>query len=171
MGEGASEVKLAQPDKVHVTANVAALLEDSPNEAVRKLPYDQKPYWDLERARIGNSRTVPLELIVNGVAVAKTEIVADGKQRPVSFDTNIGQSSWVALRILPSSHTNPIFVIVNSKPIRASRQSAEWCLKAVDQCWTQKSRQIRESERIQAEQAYELARRAYRERLAESPAR
>ena len=28
--------------------------------------YDQKPYWELERARIGSSRNVPVELIVNG---------------------------------------------------------------------------------------------------------
>ena len=168
MGEGASEVKLAQAGKVHVTANVAALLQETPDEAVRQRSYEQKPYWDLERARIGNSRTVPLELIVNGVAVAKTDIVADGTQRAVAFDTNIDRSSWVALRILPSSHTNPVFVMVDNKPIRASRKSAEWCLKAVDQCWKQKSPQIRDSERIEAEQVYELARRAYRERLAET---
>ncbi len=171
MGEGASEVKLAHGGKVHVTANVAALLEETPDEAVRRRSYEQKPYWDLERARIGNSRTVPLELIVNGVAVAKTEIVADGTQRAIAFDTNIDQSSWVALRILPSSHTNPVFVMVDNKPIRASRKSAEWCLKAVDQCWKQKSPQIRASERIEAEQVYELARRAYRARLADTAER
>src|SRR5438045_2973789 len=110
MGDGASELKLAAGGKVHVTANVAALLEETPDESVRGKRYDEKPYWDLERARIGNSRTVPLELVVNGVAVARTEIAADGKTRPVSFDTNIDRSSWVALRILPPSHTNPNFV-------------------------------------------------------------
>ena len=132
MGEGASELKLAAPGKVHVTANVAALLEDTPDESVRGKPYDEKPYWDLERARIGNSRNVPLELVVNGLPVARTEMVADGKTRPVSFDATIDKSSWVALRILPSSHTNPIFVFVGGKPVRASRQSADWCLRAVE---------------------------------------
>ncbi|MGI8745758.1 MAG: CehA/McbA family metallohydrolase [Bryobacteraceae bacterium] len=170
MGEGASELKLQQSGKVHVTASVAALLEETPDQTVRGKPYDEKPYWDLERARIGNSRTVPLELIVNGLPVARTEILADGSLRSVSFDTNIDKSSWVALRILPSSHTNPVFVIVGDKPIRASRKSAEWCLRAVDQCWSQKSPQIRPAERVEAEQVYELARRAYRERLSETPA-
>ena len=27
---------------------------------------DQKPFWELERSRIGSSRRVPVELIVNG---------------------------------------------------------------------------------------------------------
>ena len=61
-----------------MTANVAALLDETPDESIRKLPYDQKPYWDLERARIGNSRKVPLELVVNGEPVARQEIEADG---------------------------------------------------------------------------------------------
>ncbi len=50
-GRRSSELKLDAPGTVHVTANVAALLEETPNEAIRKLPYDQKPYWDLERSR------------------------------------------------------------------------------------------------------------------------
>ena len=69
----------------------------------------------------------------------------------MTFDYRIDRSSWVALRVLPSSHTNPIFVTVGDKPIRASRKSAEWCLKAVDQCWTQKSPHIRLEERGEAE--------------------
>jgi hypothetical protein len=50
------------------------------------------------------------------------------------FDVAIEKSSWVAVRILPSAHTNPIFVLVGGKPVRASRRSAEWCLAAVSQC-------------------------------------
>lgn len=167
---GTSDVKLGAPAALHVTANVAALLEETPDEHIRKLPYDEKPYWDVERARIGNTRKVPLELVVNGEPVAKQEVEADGVQRPVKFDYKIEHSSWVALRILPSSHTNPIFVMVGDKPIRASRQSAEWCLKAVDQCWTQKSPHIRLEERGEAERTYESARSAYRERLRETAA-
>ena len=91
-----------------------------PNEAIRKTPYDQKPYWELERARIGNSRKVPLELVVNGLPVAKQEIEADGKMRPVSFDARVERSSWVALRILPSSHTNPVFVLAQGQGVRAA---------------------------------------------------
>ena len=168
MGAGASELALAAPASVRVTANVAALLDEKPDEVIRNRRYDQKPYWDLERARIGSTRNVPVELIVNGEAVARKEIAADGVLRPIAFDTKIERSSWVALRILPSSHTNPIFVMVDGKPIRASRKSAEWCLKAVDQCWSQKGPQIRLEERGEAQRAYEFARQAYRQRLAES---
>ncbi len=78
------------------------------------------------------------------------------------------KSSWLAVRILPSSHTNPVFVSVGGKPIRASRESARWCLAAVDQCWSQKRPQIRESEREEARQAYEHARTVYRRLLEES---
>jgi hypothetical protein len=168
MGEGASEVNLASPGPVKITASVAALLDETPNEAIRKLRVDQKPFWDVERARIGNTRTVPLELIVNGESVARQEIAADGRQRTISFDYNVPRSSWIALRILPSSHTNPIFVLTGGKPIRASRKSAEWCLKAVDQCWSQKESKIRLEEKGGAAQAYEFARQAYRQRLTES---
>jgi hypothetical protein len=168
MGEGSSELNLAKPGPVKITANVAALLDETPNEAVRRLRTDQKPYWDLERARIGNSRTVPVELIVNGQAVARKAIDADGRLRPVTFEYNVPQSSWIAIRILPSSHTNPIFVLTEGKPIRASKKSAEWCLKAVDQCWSQKETKIRLNEKGEAAQAYEFARQAYRKRLAES---
>jgi hypothetical protein len=166
MGESGSELRLDAPGTVKVTANVAALLDDKPDDAIRKLPYDQKPYWELERARIGNSRRVPLELVVNGVPVAKQEIEADGKTRPVSFNARIDRSAWVALRILPSSHTNPVFVLVGGKPIRSSKD-AEWCLRAVDQCWSQKEPRIRLEERGEAKRVYDLARQAYRSRMSD----
>ncbi len=168
MGAGASELRLASSAPVRITARVAAFLDETPDERIRGLRYDQKPYWELERARISNSRRVPLELVVNGQPVARQEIEADGTLRPMSFDYKLGRSSWVALRILPSSHTNPIFVLVDGKPIRASRKSVEWCLRAVDQCWKQKSPRIRPADRADAERAYESARQAYRQRLAES---
>jgi hypothetical protein len=167
MGGGA-DVKIAAPGTVKVTAQVAALLEQTPDESIRKLRYDQKPYWDLERTRIGSSRRVPLELIVNGQPVARQEIVADGQLKPVSFDARIDQSSWVALRILPSSHTNPVWVMVGDKPVRASRKSAEWCLKAVDTCLRAKLPRIRIEEQGEAQRVYDLARQAYKQRLAES---
>ncbi len=53
-------------------------------------------------------------------------------------------------------------------PIRASKKSAEWCLKSVDQCWSQKQNAIRPDERPAAKQAYDAARDAYRSILAEA---
>jgi hypothetical protein len=147
---------------------VAAMLGESPDNAVRNLPVTAKPYWHVERARVGTTRRVPVELIVNGEVAARQEIDADGRLRPIKFRQRVDRSSWIALRILPSSHTNPVWTLVGGKPVRASRRSAEWCLKAVDQCWRQKVGLIRPSELAQAAQAYEYARQAYRQRLAES---
>jgi hypothetical protein len=109
---------------------------------------------------------VPVEVLVNGVSVQKQTITADGTSRDLSFEVPIEKSCWVALRIRASSHTNPIFVIVNDKPIREKR-SLEWCLKSVDQCWSQKEALIDPKENDDAVAAYEHARKVYRERLAE----
>ncbi|HEV2392928.1 MAG TPA: CehA/McbA family metallohydrolase [Verrucomicrobiae bacterium] len=136
MGEKGSQFDLQTPAIVNVTARVAALLDPQPNPDLQKRPYNEKPYWDIERARIGNTREAPLELVVNGYPVARQNLVADGTLRDVQFQTRIERSSWVALRILPSSHTNPIFVLVGGRPIRASRRSAQWCLDGVDRCWS-----------------------------------
>ena len=63
---------------LRVSAKVAAYLEEQPREDIRRRGLDQKPYWHVERARVGESRQVLVELIVNGRAVAKTLVVADG---------------------------------------------------------------------------------------------
>ena len=119
---------------------------------------DEQPYWDLERARIEDSREVPVEIVVNGSPVASQRLLADGTVKTLTFDVAIDRSSWIAARILPSSHTNPVFALVGGKPVRASRRSAEWCLNAVNQCWTQKAPRIRASELEDARKAYEHAR-------------
>ncbi|MFL6351093.1 MAG: CehA/McbA family metallohydrolase [Bryobacteraceae bacterium] len=138
-----------------------------PDNRLNKRAYDERPYWHVERARIGNTRDVPLELVVNGRAVARQNMVADGNVREFDFDTPIKQSSWVAVRILPSSHSNPVFVIVGGKPIRASRASAQWCLAAVNQCWTQKAPKISKAELPDAQKAYEHARDVYGKLISE----
>jgi hypothetical protein len=170
-GESGGELKLAKAGTVKVTAQVAAHLDSSPSaeaRAIRSRPLDEKPYWELERARIGDSRKIPVEVIVNGRPVARTEVTADGNIEGVSFDVPIQKSSWVALRVFPSSHTNPVFVVVDGKPIRASKKSAEWCVKSVDQCWSQKEKAIRASDKGAARKAYDVARDAYKRILSES---
>jgi hypothetical protein len=168
VGEHGSELNLAQPATIKVRAKVAARLNEQPNPALQKRSYTEQPYWDVERARVGDTREVPVEVIVNGYPVAKQNIVADGKMQEMSFDVKIDRSSWVALRILPSSHTNPIWVRVADKPFSPSRRSAEWCLKGVDQCWAQKKRFIKASERADAEAAYDHGRKAYQRLLDEA---
>jgi hypothetical protein len=168
LGTGDDEVRMEQPRHVKVTVRAAANLDERPNPEIRARRYDATPYWDLERARIGDSRDVPVEIVVNGVPVASQRLLADGTTRTLTFDVAIDRSSWIAARILPSSHTNPIFAIVGGKPIRASRRSAEWCLAAVNQCWSQKEPKIRPDELEAAKAAYDHARQVYRQRIAES---
>ena len=129
---------------------------------------DEKPYWHVERARIEDTKTVPVELIVNGQVVA-TKIDRRRRQiRDLEFDYTPERSSWVALRIFPSSHTNPVFVEVDGQPIRASRKSAQWCLDAVDVCWKAKVKNIRAAEQPAAAEAFAKARQAYAKILSES---
>jgi hypothetical protein len=170
VGTSDSEIRLAPGGLAKVTVKVAAFLDPAPNEAIRALRLDERPYWSLERARIGGSREVPVELVVNGQVAARKTVVADGTVRDVSFEVPIQESSWLAVRIPTSSHTNPIFAMVGDRPIRASRRSAEWCLAAVNQCWTQKAPKIAAGELADAEKAYDHAREVYRQRIAESPA-
>lgn len=165
VGLKGSEVRLDKPGAVQVKALVAALLEPKSTEEterIRKSPLTVKPYWDLERARIDQTRKVPVEVVVNGKPVASQEVLADGTLQEVTFNIPLEVSSWVCLRIFPSSHTNPVFVLVADKPIRASRRSADWCLQALENCWKQKSPLIRKKELAEAEKAYEHARAAYR---------
>jgi hypothetical protein len=169
VGTKNSEVNLAAPATVKVSLNAAAYLPEQPNDAIRKLAYDEKPYWDIERARIGDTREVPVEIVVNGKAVARKNLVADGKVRRLDFDVPIGESSWIAARILPAAHTNPIFALVGGKPIRASRRSAEWCLNAVNQCWTQKAPRTSIADLGEARKAYDHAREVYTQLIRESP--
>jgi hypothetical protein len=164
------EVRLDKPGTVTVTATVAARPEPKPTaetEKVRKTRLDQKPYWDVERAWVGATRNVPVEVVVNGVAVERKEVPADGTEHAVTFAVPIKQSSWVCLRIFPTSHTNPVFVVVDGEPVRASKRSAQWCLRALDRCWERKTPQIREKERAEARQTYDKAREQYEKIRAE----
>lgn len=157
-----NEVKLSSPKTLHATVRAAAFLDEIPDMAMQTRPYDQKPYWSVERARVGKSREVDVELVVNGIATARKRLLADGVVRNIEFDQPIEKSSWVAIRIPYAAHTNPIFVIVDGKPIRASKASAEWALTAVHQCWTQKAPRISDKERAEARSAYDTAEATYR---------
>jgi hypothetical protein len=194
VGTASSEVKLKDKGIVHISVKVAAHLDPSPlsvdtipsdrghrfwmnslengkvlsaGENIHDRAVDQTPYWHIERARIGSTREVPVELVMNGKAVAQKNILADGSVQAVAFDQLVERSSWLAVRILGSSHTNPIFVLVDGKPIRASRESARWCLAGVNQCWTQKASKISKAELPEAKAAYDHARDVYTRLIAE----
>ena len=164
--DSVSQLKLDKARTVNVTFDAAALLEETPTElteTIRNRRLDEKPYWHVERCRLGTTRNVPVEIIVNGQVVATQELVADGHVESMSIPVEITQSSWVAVRILASVHTNPVFVEVGDKPIRASRRSAEWCEQAVGVCWESKQNNIRKEERDEAKAAYDAAMEIYKE--------
>jgi hypothetical protein len=167
IGTHGSEAPLSSPGVAHATVRVAALLDSTPHPEIQSLPYDKEPYWTIERARISDSREVPVEFIVNGAVAARKQVIADGAVHDISFDVPISRSSWVAVRILPAAHTNPIFVTVAGEPIRASRASAEWCRNAVHQCWTQKSPRIAVDQLGAARTAYDHAEEVYKKLEAE----
>ncbi len=109
-----------------------------------------------------------VEVIVNGRAVASREVPADGRQHALEFAVPVERSSWIAIRQFPELHTNPVYAIVAGKPIRPSRASAQWALACIDQLWRVRARRIAESERAEAEKAYEEARAYYRRVAAEA---
>ena len=165
------DLELQEAQNVHVEAVVCARLQPEITEETKQIqnasPYD-RPYWHIERARLGSSNKIPVEVILNGESVARIEVAADGKPHPVTFDVAVKHSSWLALRILPSAHTNPIYVTVGSRPIRSSQRSAEWCRKAVDVCWEQKAQRIRTRELADAKMAFDHARETYDRIIRES---
>ena len=170
VGTRNSQLTYSQKQTLTISAKVAAYLseqQDEVGEAIADRDPTKQPYWHIERTRIGKSRKVAVELIVNGFPVDTTEITADGKLTDVRFTYSLSQSGWVALRIYPGAHTNPIFVEIGGKPIR-EQKSIEWCLKAVDQCWNQKAKHIAEAEKAEAKKAYEQAKETYQKLLAEA---
>ncbi len=163
-----SKLAINKGDSLKIKVKACGYLGAKPRDDIRRRPLNEQPYWHLERSRLGDSRRVPVELIVNGFAVERREIEADGTIEEIEFDYVPKQSSWIAVRIFAGAHTNPIFVTVDGKPIRSSKKSAQWCLDAVDVCWKSKEPQIRDSEKEAAQSAYDVARDAYRQILTEA---
>ena len=100
----------------------------------------------------GGTREV--DLVVNGEVVARKTVPADGQVHALEFTVPIEQSSWVAVRQFPQLHSNPVNVMVADKPIRASRDSARWCIEMTELLWKNRERNIAESERPAAKEAF-----------------
>jgi hypothetical protein len=74
----------------------------------------------------------------------------------------------VALRSFPQLHTNPVNVIVGGKPIRASADSAKWCIGVIEQLWRVREKDIAVREREEAKKTFDKAIEMYRAILAEA---
>jgi hypothetical protein len=173
------ELPLAAPGKVTVAASMA-FSPETPREPAygSVIPVGGLRYVGdtvLKREPLGpdpmyERRLRLVEVVVNGRVAARREVPADGREHRVEFSIQMDGSSWVALRQFPQLHTNPVYVLVGGKPIRASRDSAQWALACVDQLWRARSRRIADGERAEAERAYEQARAYYRRVISESSA-
>ena len=158
---GSGVLPFAKPGRVSVSVRVAALLNATPidpQDEPQAVGYEQ---WHIERARIGNTRTVPLEVVVNGQVVERHSILADGTLRSIRTHIDLSESSWIALRILPSAHTAPVVVTVEGRSVRASKRSAQWCLDCIELLWSKHAGRIRESEHDAAATAWSHARAMY----------
>ena len=166
-----SELQLSAGELLSVTATVAAWMPEAPTAIesfIAGSDEQRQPAWDIARARIPGTRDVAVELVVNGLAVASKPITANGDWTTLKFEVPIERSSWLAIRIFPSSHSNPLFVRVDGKPIRASAASSNWLARAVEYLWHSKSDQIRPGERSSAEAAYTRAAEQHRLRAGQA---
>jgi hypothetical protein len=160
---GFGEVQLAAPGKARILATVAFAPEMPRTVAqgtIADQPVETGDTVELHRDRDenwvqGGERKV--ELIVNGQVAGSKVVACDGELHELEFDVEITQSSWVALRQFPQLHTNPVNVIVNGKPIRASRQSAQWCIEMTKLLWENRQRSIAVQERPAAATAFDNA--------------
>lgn len=142
------ELKLETAGNVTVKAKVAFASE--------------QPLGTADGAPKPTGPTRKVEIIVNGKAVASKDVPADNKPHDLEFTIPIRQSSWVALRYFPSLHTNPVNVLVGGKPIRASKESMQWCIDVIEQLWRARGQGIKEDERKEAEQTFQKAIEIYR---------
>jgi hypothetical protein len=98
-----------------------------------------------------------VEVIVNGLPVATRKVAADGRLHKIEVEVPIEQSSWIAVRQFPQLHSNPVNVIVDQQPIRASRASAQWCVEMTELLWKNREGKIVEDERAEAKAAFDHA--------------
>jgi hypothetical protein len=159
VGTNNSELKMQGKQTLNIDVDVAAYLPPITDSNSVK-PESNRIFWSILSSRIGKTQNVPVELIVNGRSVDTAVIVADGSIKKVKFKYQADRSCWVAVRILGAAHTNPFFVSIDGKDI-SEPKSAEWCMKAVDQCWKMKEPNIKVEEKAAAKQAYDKARKFY----------
>jgi hypothetical protein len=150
---GFGDVKLDAAGKVQIKAKVAF----AKDVALGTAPGAVAP--------TANTRKV--ELVVNGKVVASKEVPADDKEHDIAFEVQIDRSAWVALRHFPQMHTNPVNVLVGGKPIRASTESAKWCIGTIEQLWKVRGPGIKADERAEAEKTFKQAIEIYKKILAE----
>lgn len=151
---GTDEISLGKPGSVSVSAKVT-FAGDSPLGTAVGATMPE-----------GKNRLV--EFVMNGKVIKAMEIPADGKIHDISFNHEVNQSSWIALRSYPQMHTNPVNIKVGGKPIRVSKDSAKWCIGVIEQLWRVRKNAIAENERDEAEKTFLKAIEVYKKIASEN---
>lgn len=167
---GYGDVSLKAPGKVTVVAEVAfapttpltvaqglVLPETGRRTLGDTVQWNQTP---TDEVATGGERLV--EIVVNGEAVVAERVTADGNSHRLTFEIDVRESSWIALRQFPQLHTNPVNVLIGGRPVRASADSARWCAETIRVLWNNRERNIAPAERAAARQAYDEAIEIYR---------
>lgn len=162
-GDGDSTIHLKSPSTIQVDVKAIAHLKANHDHFTNfhlrpNSPFSPTP-WSVTNAVEGEQ--VKVEIVVNGQPVDSKTININEPLVDLNFDIDIDQSSWVAARIFPSAHTNPVWVTVGDKPVRASKRSVEWLIKGVEKCWESKKPTYDEDEMQDAIAAYDHARVTY----------
>ena len=162
---GYGQVELASAGNVRVGAEVA-FAPETPKavahgtlqaDAGRELTGDTVLlHAPRSEQRVGGGMR-KVEVIVNGRVVSTHRIPADGQVHSIDAEIPIDESSWVAIRQFPQLHSNPVNVQIAGKPIRASSDSARWCVEMTKLLWQNRERNISESERPDAKAAFDHA--------------
>jgi hypothetical protein len=172
------EVKLAQPETVRIKTK-AAFSSQTPLEVAYGMPAIggkrligdtvdfHEPLLSAASTPL-DSRLRSVDLVVNGQAVESKIVPADDQVHELEFSVRIDRSSWIAVRHFPQMHTNPVNVIIGDKPIRASRQSALWCIGAIEQLWRARNEKIAPREREEARKTFWAAIDQYRQIASEA---
>ena len=96
LGSGDPSLELEEAGEVAVRVKASAMLPRHPDPRFAGLRSDEKPYWDVERARIPGTRDVSVELVVNGRVAASKPLRADGQVQEMEFSADLRRSSWIA---------------------------------------------------------------------------
>jgi hypothetical protein len=174
---GAGDVRMDGAGSVKVTARVAFAAKtplavaygNITPPAGRRMLGDTVELHGPRHEQMVRGGTRVVEIVVNGNRVASREVEADDQVHDLVFEVPISHSSWIALRHFPQLHTNPVNVLVADKPIRASRDSARWCLDVIDRLWKNRQGRIAAAEREAARDAYDRATAKYEQIERECP--
>ena len=127
----------------------------------RELTVESRPWL------VASGWIYPTDRSIN-VAIGQAQKVQPHGLSPEAHEPS---GLWAVLApdlVFPACHTNPVFVEVDGKPIRASKKSAQWCVDAVETCWKKKEPATRKEEKAAAKSAYDAASEAYTKILAQA---